>query len=87
MGSRPLWPLALRTPCLPGSSVALSLSHSSLQVGEWLWECISSDQGACSASCFSPSAQPGFFLCPSSPDTQSALDLCWVHQRRSCESS
>lgn len=46
----------------------LSFSHSSLQVGERLWECISSDQGACPASCFFPSAQPGIF--PSAPPSQ-----------------
>ena len=69
MGSRPLWPLALRVSCLPGSSVALSLSHSSLQVGKWLWERISSDQGARPTSCFSPLPSPPSSLCPSSPPT------------------
>lgn len=50
MGPRPLWPLTLRGVLPEGPSHLLS--HSSLQVGEWLWECVSSDQGACPASCF-----------------------------------
>lgn len=66
MGPRQLWPLTLRGVLPEGFLGALSPPlSSSLQVGEWLWECISSDQGACPASCFSlclvqllPSAPP-----------------------------
>lgn len=74
MGSRPLWPLALSTSCLSGSSVALS--YSSLQVGEWLWECISSDQGACLPLLFSPSAQPAIFPLPLQPPTPRVSLTC-----------
>lgn len=46
MGS--LWSLSLRG-VLPAGVLRgpLTSSHSSLQIGEWLWECISSDQGTC----------------------------------------